>query len=114
MFAVRQVLFLLASSPVLLYTAAVLQFFEFGLFLPCTVYYTAEKLDAANQVKGQGLIHICANGLGPAVMTAIGGRLVDSSGINALLAFTAAGAAAGTLLVALATANHPEKEGAPL
>ena len=74
----------------------------------------AEKLDAANQVKGQGLIHICANGLGPAVMTAIGGRLVDSSGINALLAFTAAGAAAGTLLVALATANHPEKEGAPL
>ena len=93
MFAVRQILFLLAASPVLLYAAAILQFFEFGLFLPCTVYYAAEKLDAANQVKGQGLIHICANGLGPAVMTAVGGRLVDSAGINALLVFTALGAA---------------------
>lgn len=114
MFAVRQVLFLLAASPVLLYAAAILQFFEFGLFLPCTVYYAAEKLDAANQVKGQGLIHICANGLGPAVMTAVGGRLVDSAGINALLVFTALGAAAGTLLVALATSKRLEKEGAPL
>ena len=113
MFIVRQVLFLLAASPVLLYTTAILQFFEFGLFLPCTVYYVAEKLDAANQVKGQGLIHICANGLGPALMTAVGGRLVDSAGINALLTFTAVCAAAGALLVTLATSKHLEKEGSP-
>ena len=113
MFAVRQVLFLLASSPVLLYAAAVLQFFEFGLFLPCTVYYVAEKLDIANQAKGQGLIHICSNGLGPAVLTAVSGRLLDRAGVDAMLAFTAVCAAAGTVLMVLATSSHFEKGGTP-
>lgn len=112
-FAVRQVLFLLAASPVLLYAAAVLQFFGFGLFLPCTVYYVAEKLDIANQTKGQGLIHICSNGLGPAILTAVGGQLVDSAGINAMLVFTAVCAVVGTVLTALATSSHFEKGGTP-
>lgn len=108
-FVGKNVLFLLAQSPVLLYLAAALQFFEFGIFLPATVYYAAETLDSANQAKGQGLIHVCSNGLGPAVMTAIGGRLIDSAGINTMVAVMAAAALAGFFVVALATSRHFDK-----
>ena len=108
-FVARNVLFLLAASPVLLYVAAVIQFVEFGIFLPATVYYVAEKLDAANQVKGQGLIHVFSNGLGPAVMTAAGGRLIDSGGINAMLWFTSAGAALGFVVVLAATSHFLDR-----
>lgn len=108
-FVGKNVLFLLAQSPVLLYLAAALQFFEFGIFLPATVYYAAETLDSANQAKGQGLIHVCSNGLGPAVMTAIGGRLIDSAGINTMVAVMAAAALVGFFVVALATSRHFDK-----
>ena len=108
-FVGKNVLFLLAQSPVLLYLAAALQFFEFGIFLPATVYYAAETLDTANQAKGQGLIHVFSNGLGPAVMTAIGGRLIDSAGINTMVAVMAAAALVGFFVVALATSRHFDK-----
>lgn len=108
-FVGKNVLFLLAQSPVLLYLAAALQFFEFGIFLPATVYYAAETLDTANQAKGQGLIHVFSNGVGPAVMTAIGGRLIDRAGINTMVAVMAAAALVGFFVVALATSRHFDK-----
>ena len=108
-FVGKNVLFLLARSPVLLYLAAALQFFEFGIFLPATVYYAAETLDTANQAKGQGLIHVCSNGLGPAVMTAIGGRLIDSAGINTMLMVTTATGFVGFLVVLAATSRYLDK-----
>lgn len=108
-FVAKNVLFLLAQSPVLLYIASALQFFEFGIFLPATVYYAAETLDAANQAKGQGLIHVFSNGVGPAVMTAIGGWLIDRTDINVMLAAMAAAALVGFFVVALATSRHFDK-----
>ena len=108
-FVAKNVLFLLTQSPVLLYIASALQFFEFGIFLPATVYYAAETLDAANQAKGQGLIHVFSNGVGPAAMTAIGGWLIDRVDINVMLAAMAAAALAGFFVVALATSRHFDK-----
>ena len=60
-------------------------------------------------MKGQGLIHVFSNGLGPAVMTAVGGRLIDRGGINAMLGFTSAAAALGFVVVLAATAHFWEK-----
>ena len=108
-FVLKDLLFWVARSPVLLYVAAVIQFFEFGIFLPACVYYVAERLDSANQAKGQGLIHVFSNGVGPAAMTAIGGRLIDRAGINVMLAAMAAAALAGFFVVALATSRHFDK-----
>ena len=110
-FVAKDVLFLLARTPTLLYVSAALQFFEFGVFLPATVYYAAETLDAANQAKGQGLIHIFSNGVGPAVMTAVSGTLVDRVDVNAMLLFNAAAAVVGLLVVALATSGYFDKRG---
>ena len=108
-FVVRSLLFWLATSPVLLYVSAVLQFFEFGIFLPTTVYYVAEYLDAANQAKGQGLIHVFSNGLGPAAATAVSGWLIDRLGVNAMLAFTTISGAVGFLVVVAATSRYFDK-----
>ena len=108
-FVAKDVLFLLARTPPLLYVSAALQFFEFGVFLPATVYYAAETLDAANQAKGQGLIHIFSNGVGPAVMTAVSGTLVDRVDVNAMLLFNAAAAVVGLLVVAFATSGYFDK-----
>lgn len=108
-FVLKDLLFWVARSPVLLYLAAVIQFFEFGIFLPACVYYVAERLDSANQAKGQGLIHVCSNGLGPAVMTAIGGRLIDSAGINTMLMVTTAAGFVGFLVVLAATSRYLDK-----
>ena len=108
-FVAKDVLFLLARTPTLLYVSAALQFFEFGVFLPATVYYAAETLDAANQAKGQGLIHIFSNGVGPAVMTAVSGTLVDRVDVNAMLLFNAAAAVVGLLVVAFATSGYFDK-----
>ena len=41
MFVVRNLLFLAASSVLVVYVAAVLNFFEYGIFLPATVYFVA-------------------------------------------------------------------------
>ena len=81
------------------------------VFLPATVYYAAETLDAANQAKGQGLIHIFSNGVGPAVMTAVSGTLVDRVDVNAMLLFNAAAAVVGLLVVAFATSGYFDKRG---
>ena len=56
------------------------------------------------------LIHVCSNGLGPAAVTAVGGRLIDGWGVNVFLVFAAACAAAGLLVVITATSRHFEKE----
>ena len=108
-FVLKNLLFLLARSPVLMYAAAVLQFVEFGVFLPASVYYVAERLDSANQVKGQGLIHVFSNGLGPALVTAVGGRLIDRWNVNVFLGFTTACAMAGLLVIVAATSRHFDK-----
>ena len=56
-FVIRAGLFWAARSVPVLYLAAALDFFEYGIFIPATVYYVAEHIDPANQVKGQSLIH---------------------------------------------------------
>jgi len=109
-FIVKCVLFRFAQTALLLYVGSFLQFMELGLFIPCTVAYIAERLDLANQAKGQGLIHICSNGLGPAVISFVCGRLVDRFGIlsaQTLLCFTTA---VGCAVIWLSTAKRSNRE----
>ena len=108
-FVARCLLFLLARTPALLYVSAALQIFEYGVFLPTCVYYVAECLDSANQVKGQSLIHVFSSGLGPAVMAVAGGWLMDRGGVNALLIFNTVSALVGAVIVTAATSHYFDK-----
>lgn len=109
-FCIRTALFLFAAAPWMLYVSAAVQFFEYGIFLPCTVYYVAEKLDGANQIKGQGLIHVFCNGAGPALITFLSGQVMGHSGINGVLTLQLLSAAAGVAVIFLATSRRIDKE----
>lgn len=94
MVLVRLTVYAFAPSVVWMYAVQCLQFFEFGFFLPATVYYVARKLPAQAQLQGQSLIFVASNGLGAAFGSLVGGVLIDTPmGVHAALLFAAVCAA---------------------
>lgn len=102
-FILRLVLMLVARDSVLLYGAAVGQFFSTGMLLPATVYYAAEVLSPKQQTNGQSMMHLFSNCLGPAVLSLIVGAIVDWRGIAAALIFMIGCAVLGTGLTFIST-----------
>lgn len=105
-FIIRNLLFLLAPSMTVVYLTVFLQFMECGISIPATVYYVAQNIDKANQVKGQSLLHLTSNGIGSAMGTLIAGRLLDAAGVHEMLIFTTCCAVAGGLIVIAAARKH--------
>lgn len=98
-FLVRNLLFLFATSVIVVYITVFLQFFECGLFIPASVYCAKEFIDEANLVKAQSLMHMASHGIGSALGVLISGRLLDFAGVNGMLIFTSACTAIGTIIV---------------
>ena len=98
-FVIRAGLFWAARSVPVLYLAAALDFFEYGIFIPATVYYVAEHIDPANQVKGQSLMGMATTGVGSAFGNFVSGQLLDRAGVSGMLLFCSACAAVGLLVV---------------
>ena len=98
-FVIRAGLFWAARSVPVLYLAAALDFFEYGIFIPATVYYVAEHIDPANQVKGQSLMGMATTGVGSAFGNFVSGQLLDRTGVNGMLLFCSVCAAVGLLVV---------------
>ena len=63
------------------------------------VYFAAQEIDMANQVKGQALIYTASSGIGAAYGSLCGGRLLDLGGVNAMLTFCICSAVAGTAVM---------------
>lgn len=102
-FLLRNVLLLLSTSMTVIYITVILQFLECGLSIPSTVYYVSQKIDAANQVKGQSLLHTISNGIGSAAGSIAAGWLLDVSGVTGMLLFTTACAVGGGIVIFIAT-----------
>ena len=98
-FVIRAGLFWAARSVPVMYLAAALDFFEYGIFIPATVYYVAEHIDPANQVKGQSLMGMATTGVGSAFGNFVSGQLLDRAGVSGMLLFCSACAAVGLLVV---------------
>ena len=98
-FVIRAGLFWAARSVPVLYLAAALDFFEYGIFIPATVYYVAEHIDPANQVKGQSLMGMATTGVGSAFGNFVSGQLLDRAGVNGMLLFCTICATVGLLVV---------------
>ena len=109
-FVLRLVLMLIAEDSVLLYVAAVIQFFSTGMLLPATVYYAAEVLPTSQQTNGQSMMHLFSNCLGPAVLSLIVGAIVDWRGMGGALIFMICCAVLGTGLTFISTRSL-KKEG---
>ncbi len=100
-FALRDVCLLLAGDAIGIYLAAALQFGEYAIFIPATVYYVTEELDSANQVKGQALIATASAGIGPALGTLVSGKILDAASVDGMLLFCLATAVVGTAVTVL-------------
>ncbi|NLU24236.1 MAG: MFS transporter [Clostridiales bacterium] len=108
MFVVRNLIFLAASSVAVIYINPVLNFFEYGIFLPATVYYVSAAIDGANQVKGQALIHTAAAGVGSAFGALCSGLLLDRAGVSGMLIFTTLCSAVGFGIIWISTRRRKE------
>lgn len=109
-YCVRNLLFLVGHSMPVFYIAAVLQCTEYAFFIPATVYYVSERIDLANQVKGQALIYTASSGIGSAVGAITCGMALDRGGPNAMLWLTQIFITLGMLVVFLATARRTKRE----
>lgn len=90
--------YLLAPNVFFICLSGLLQFFQFGFYLPASVYYVEETTEPENRVKGQSLIHVAGSGLGAAAGNFLGGFILDAWGASAML-LTAAACAGLSLLV---------------
>ena len=100
---VKFLIFYLAHSMPLIYLGQCMQFFQFAVYAPATVYYVAAALPERDQLKGQSLIYVAGSGLGGALGNLLGGRLLDRSGIQAALLLGTVSAAASLLTFCLST-----------
>ena len=100
---VKFLIFYLAHSMPLIYLGHCMQFFQFAVYAPATVYYVAAALPEHDQLKGQSLIYVAGSGLGGALGNLLGGRLLDRSGIQAALLLGTVSAAASLLTFCLST-----------
>ena len=101
-FVVRAGALLLAATPPAMFLACSLQFFAYAILAVSTVYFAAQEIDIANQVKAQALIYTASSGVGAAFGSLCGGRLLDWGGVNAMLTFCCLSAAAGMCLMTFA------------
>jgi len=59
---VKFLIFYLARSMPLIYLGHCMQFFQFAVYAPATVYYVAAALPERDQLKGQSLIYVAGSG----------------------------------------------------
>lgn len=94
-FALKAVLFLVASSVTTIYMIQLLQATSYTFLSPTQMYYANNKIRPADMVKGQAFI-TASYTLGCAAGNFAGGQLISAFGIRALLLAGIAMAVAGT------------------
>ena len=109
-YVLRHIVLLVARRPLFLFLIAIIQFFETGMLVPATALYVVRYLDAANQAKGQTLMYTLSNGVIPACILFLSGRLVDVSGIDSALFLILACSMIGAAIV-FAVLLLPMKKG---
>ena len=99
MYALRSFIFLAASSVFLVNVGQVFQAFSFAFFIPASVYFINQTMKDEDKVKGQTYVTGLAT-LGGVIGSIVGGRLLDTASVPAMLLFASAAAVAGSLLMA--------------
>ena len=73
-----------------------------GLIAAASVYYVNAIMEEQDAIKGQAYISMTYT-LGSVIGSLLGGALIDSSGVNAMLIFATISAAFGMLILLFAT-----------
>jgi MFS transporter, PPP family, 3-phenylpropionic acid transporter len=97
-YVLRSFIFLFAASVWMINVGQVFQGLTFAVFIPASVYYINEIMHEKDRVKGQTFVTAMGT-LGGFFGNVIGGRLLDMSGVFAMLLFGVVGAVIGSALL---------------
>lgn len=93
---------LIAPNIPVFYGVQVLQMMGWGLIAAASVYYVNAIMEEQDAIKGQAYITMTYT-LGSVIGSLLGGALIDSSGVNAMLIFATISATFGMLILLFAT-----------
>lgn len=88
----------MAGSVLMVHASQLLQALSFAILIPASVYYSDEVMEKQDRVKGQAFI-TAAITIGGMVGNLFGGKIIDESGVQAMLTAGMVCAGAGMLLV---------------
>jgi len=97
-YVAKATLFIFAPTINSVYLIMLLQTCTYGFLYPSLYYFVGKRVAIADTAKGQTMASSLYT-LGTALGNSIGGTVIDSFGLNAMLALAAAIAAAGMLLI---------------
>lgn len=83
-YVVRGIIFMLATSVIMINSAQLLQAITFALFTPATVYYMNQIMQPEDRVKGQTIM-VGATTFGSVIGSMAGGWILDAQGVPLLL-----------------------------
>lgn len=106
---VKAVVMLMAPNYHLIWVCEAVQMLGYGIFTPASVFYVSDTIAPADQVKGQTLMMVASNGLGGMLSGFLAGRVLDTGGVDAMLALCAALAFCATAVTALAAFPRKKK-----
>ncbi len=84
-FVFKIALIAIAPSVSFVYLSQFMQIGAFALFTPASVYYVNGIIDKSNRAKGQALLGAVTMGAGGTLGNFIGGRILDTSSVRAML-----------------------------
>lgn len=96
-FLIKAAITMQATNIWMLYAAQLLQFCSYALFIPASVFYVNQVVKKEDLAKGQAFI-TSANALGGVVASALGGWLLDHSGVGGMLFAGVIAAAVGAVI----------------
>lgn len=108
-FTLKSFLTFIAVGITGVYLAQAAQMFGFALFTPASVYYTNSLIRPADRARGQAFM-TATNTAGSVFGSLLGGFLIDSRGIPAMLLTATVIAAVGTVLVLICTETPHDNE----
>ncbi len=97
-FVVKAVAIFLAPNVMGLYLAQLLQMVSYAVITVASVYFISDIVDREDTAKGQALFTMAVT-IGNVVASAIGGRIIDKMGVNAMLEVTIALSAVGAVVM---------------
>lgn len=97
-FLVKNGVMLLATNLVGMYVSQACQLFAYAVFIPTAAYYADSVMDSGDKVKGQAFINSAIT-LGGVFSNLICGKILDASGVKAMLITGLIVCAAGLMII---------------
>lgn len=108
-FSAKHILTYFAANMFMIYIAQILQMFAYAVFIPASVYYVSQLVDARDMNKGQALF-TGAMTLAGVFASLAGGILLDALGVSKVLLIGAVVSVIGTVFMLMSVEDVDKKK----